>query len=290
MEVINREQEYNLIANHANQPIVHFGLQGKQAAYLHEGHAHMTSECRRIRPDAKLIVKIFTPFLELMEAGGYMDGGDSFHPDYMNKPYDREGILTWCEAQGIDYVLETSMADFAQWENDKDRVGTAIMLPTHNLDFDNLHKPFNEIVADADKIIAKDELDQYRIGMLLRMVRCHLIAALSGAVDYRVKASSRKDVFLNMAKDYIYKTYADYEEYLLIEPYRDDTGVPVSSSTNEEFTSTDKEKIKVTVAAFKNGKIKETWKWEPKWLKGKTLYELDYQLPSGSWLALNTIK
>jgi len=295
MEVINREQEYNLIADHANNPIVHFGLQGKNVSYLHAGHAWMISEIKRLRPDAKIVVKIFMPILELFTLSGWLDGGDSFHPNYL-KPYEQDALLEWCTNHGIDYVLEMSLEEFTPWHNDKDRMGAAVMLPLHNLDFDALYKPFDKIVEKADKIMLDDELDIFHNKMIVGLLRSHLIAALSGAVDYKIKASGKRDLYMNMAKEYIYKTYSKYEDYLLIDPYIDeDYGVPVSSSRllidgADDFTKEEKAKVKKAALDFLDDKTEPTFKYTPKWLKGLSYSKLSYQLPTGRWLAIRKIK
>jgi hypothetical protein len=295
MEVINREQEYNLIADHANNPIVHFGLQGKNISYIHAGHAWMASEVKRLRPDAKIVVKIFMPILEMFTMCGWLDHGDTFHPNYI-KPYDRDAILGWCTDHGIDYVLEMNLEEFAPWHNDKDRMGAAVMLPLHNLDFDALYKPFDKIVEKADKIMVEDEIDVFHNKMLVGLLRSHLIAALSGAFDYKIKAGGKRDLYLNMAKEYIYKTYSKYEDYLLIDPHVDDDyGVPVSSSrllldNAGTFTKEEKAKIKKAALDFLDDKTEPTFKHTPKWLKGLSYSKLSYQLPTGRWLAIRKVK
>jgi hypothetical protein len=189
-----------------------------------------------------------------------------------------------------------SLEEFAPWHNDKDRMGAAVMLPLHNLDFDALYKPFDSIVKKADKIMIEDEIDVFHNKMVVGLLRSHLIAALSGAVDYKIKAGGKRDLYMNMAKEYIYTTYAKYDEYLLIDPLIDeDYGLPISSTrliidgaTN--ITKEEKDKVKKAALDFLEDKTEPTFQYTPKWMKGLTYSNLSYTLPTGRSLAIRKIK
>ena len=304
MEIINRQKEYELIADHDNNPVVMMGFAGQDASDLHEGHIHMASEIKRLKPTVKIIGKLFS------ELGSVYDAAQYVHAIYdpttkekiqyeghlsntlIDPPVDLQSLYSWIETNTqIDYVTKLGIDWFTPWLGESDKVGTAIMLPSYNLDFDNLSKPWEEIVIDADKIMIEDGLGIYPHITQNNLVRCHLIAALSGAFDYRIKAASLKDTYWTLAKEYIYKTYGGYEDYLVINPFMDTKlGVPMSGSTKDKYTQIDSDKIKADAEDFYDGKIEPTFTISPKWMNGKKLIQLTYELPDGKLMPIVKIE
>lgn len=294
MEIINREKERDLIAGHTKlEPVIMMGLEGKSANDMHDGHIHMASEIKRLYPNAKIIGKIFTDLpLIFKEAGyyhamrnpqtgekvAYQHGTPTINP---NPIYNMQEIYDWIHANTIiDYVIKLSIDWFTPWIGDTNKVGTAAMLPSYNLDFDNLYKPFEEIIADADRIMDEEELDMYYCNIIhSNLIRCHLIAALMGVFDYKIKAASNKDMYMTMAKNYIYRKYGGYEDYIVVDAIIDPKmGVPMASSIKDKYSPEEEDKLKQDAIKFYNDEIEPDFVTSPKWMEGKVFKQLTYSM------------
>ena len=296
MEIIDRKKEHELILTHTiTNPIIMMGLSAKDSGDLHAGHIHMASEIKRLYPNAKIIGKIFTDLPIVCNEAGYYhairdpqtgtkvqyDGTPTVNPNII---YDIQDIYNWMETNTqIDYAIKLNIDWFTPWIGDTDKVGTVAMLPSYNLDFNNLHKPFNEIIADADVIMDEEEFDMYYYQIYhSNLIRCHLIAALTGIFDYKIKAASNKDMYMTMAKDYIYRKYGGYEDYIIVDAVIDSKmGVPISSSIKDKYPPEEEDQIKASAEKFYNDEIAADFIISPKWMKGKIFNQLTYTMSDG---------
>ena len=155
MEIIDRKKENELISTHTTlEPVIMMGLTGKDSNDLHNGHIHMASEIKSSYPDSKIIAKLFCDLpLVCKEAEYYhairdsntgektqIQGNVTVNPNLL---YDIQDMYNWIETNTvIDYVIKLGIDWFTPWIGEPDKVGTAAMLPSYNLDFNNLYKPF----------------------------------------------------------------------------------------------------------------------------------------------------
>ena len=59
MYFIDLEDEYNLIQNQKEQPLVQIALQGKSPVMLHKGHRKLIDYAKKQNPDAKIVVRTY---------------------------------------------------------------------------------------------------------------------------------------------------------------------------------------------------------------------------------------
>ena len=295
MEIINNKQEYDLITQNDN--ICTIGINGKPLNEMHAGHIHMVNEIRRLRPELKIICRLYTDQLDVFDAAKYFlavydpDTGVKVqkHGAYVLPrwpEYDIQDLYNWFESNtDIDYIININIAPngLGHYMNNPDKMATAHSTPLYNLNLDNM----NDIVAEAEAIFEDGEFYQWSNIIETNILRGQLMALISGVPTYKIRVWSNKDVYVTMAKKYIYDMFN--VESIVIDPIIDTTmGIPLSGRLGNEFTQIEKEQIKANVIKFEQNKIEPTFTFSPKWMAGKILKQLTYQLPDR--IQINIVK
>lgn len=293
MEIINHKQEYDLITQNNN--IVYIGFSGKPVNDMHLGHIHICNELRRLRPELDIICRLYTDQTEQFDAANYYlaiydpDTGAKVQRQgaYVlpNRPgYNIQNLYTWLETNtDIDYIIDINMglSGLGPYTDDPNKISAAVSLPLYNLNLDNI----NDIVAEAEAILEDGEFYQWSNLIETNIIRGQLIALLTGAPTYKIRAWANKDVYSSMAKKYIYDMF-NIESIIIDSIVDPDTGMPMYGRLKDEFNQTEKEQIKVDVIKFEQDKIEPTFTFSPKWMDGKVLKQLTYQLPNGKQIPI----
>ena len=279
-----------------NEPVCQVGLGGKDLNALHAGHTHICNEVKRLRPDVKIIGKVFYDRATMFNFGHYFhaiidpDTGIpvQHHGNVTVKDpetYDKQAMKDWAEANTVMDYLVVFEPQTDPWKKaDPVRIGVATNAPCYNLKkhFSELSMPVQYYVDQANQIMIDEELFDWPHIMHVNQIRYTLIALLMNVPNYKVKCSGMSEPWLCLAKKYIYDNYAsDFDEYLTIDPYMDtDTDMPMASSWKDRLTSEDKTKVKAEVKKFKEKKVEPTVIYSPQWLDGKVIKRYDYVTPS----------
>ena len=165
---------------------------------------YVIDECRRLEPDAKILLKIY-------------EEGNSYRcaiidSDPYDAPYDPVGMRDWA-LNKADYLLEVRWKDHQIFGPDKRKIITSYILPTYNLDMDT---GFEEAVIEADNIMISEGFNQHSEEVQVGMVYYFLIGILMNTIDYPIRCGGSKDPYINICKKKIYEKYAN-KKYLLID-------------------------------------------------------------------------
>ena len=268
MQIINRQQELELVVS--NEKMIHIGMNAKMPDGIHAGHSYLHDQCRILHPDATMLLRVFSDLSAQAHIYSDFQGGAIENP-----PFDLPNQIEWAESVGFDYFLHCQFSHYQKWANNPRQITLAGTLPTHQLD---LSEDIDAICQQADVIMSENGLDLYRDDYVVGQLRAYTRTAICGRPDFKFKAMSDKDGWLNAGRKFIFENYGN-TEYIVVPALTDENGIPTGTSHGG------------TKVMDKNWHRKpDVLTYTPAFLQGKSFFEAEVELSSGYSIFLNHIE
>lgn len=278
MYIIDRQNEYDLLMNQSEQPLMYVGLQAKGIQGFHQGHKDLLKWAKDKHPDKLLVVR------------GYVDA-DKLYSEYgwgrdeANKvsPYNKADCAQWLDNAGADYFIEISRSEFPQYKRDRNRLAMSMLF---NLGDTELGSNFESAWSKAAKCMKEDELDISLDNQFKLIVQERITAGLMGLPWYDMQVRGDKDIH-----SYIIKFVA--EKYMgkkvdLMPSVKSKFGFALSSTMStlkifNKMTAAEQRNLKQCVEQFQINPESKGRKLDYKWTQemGIKIYIYTYTFKVG---------